>query len=82
METKIRSGYRKVHRHEGIWQYKINGCWNIFLYSPKNNKTTISMSDFTGIPSDVIDRNADKGHYPAIGPGDIDKYIDKLPLDK
>ena len=81
-ETRIRRGYRKIHRTEGIWQYKVHG-WEISIFSPTNKKISIVMADlaeYKGWEWTDFERACNKGYHAGVEPNDIINHIETLPL--
>lgn len=77
--TKIISGFHRIHRLDGLWQYRIGRSGGIVLFSPNNTRIKTDQSEVTGISWDEIERASWKGYATGIKPSNIEHYIDKLP---
>ncbi len=67
---------RSIHFDTGVWRYRISKWWVIF-WSPKEEKTVVSLSRFTGWSWYGLERAAWKGGGPKVGPSEVKAYIVK-----
>jgi mRNA-degrading endonuclease RelE of RelBE toxin-antitoxin system len=68
----FRRGFRKIHHHSGVWQYKIGNQY-VILYSPDNYRHLVSCETMSG--RDDWERAGWKG-YDQITPQMIVDWIE------
>lgn len=67
---------RKIHLGDKVWSYRITGMF-ILVRNPENTETTkISLSEFTGLSWDVLERRDYKSDGTAIAPRHIKAFIE------
>jgi|TARA_Y100000310_G_C20691033_1_gene822213 hypothetical protein len=76
-DIKLRSGFRKLQRSNGLWQYKI-GVGGIVIFTPENKRILTNQSKVSGLSWDNLERGYWKRWFKGITPKHIDKFIDKL----
>ena len=69
----MRRGFRKLHRSDGIWQYKV-GRQYVVIFSPDGFKIQATCSEVSGI--DDWDRARHKG-YAVLRPSRISIWLDE-----
>ncbi len=72
--SKMRSGFRKIHLGEKVWQYKV-GRGYVNIYDPQNHRHNVRTSDITGETSDEIERGIFKGYWKGVRPSQIKQWI-------
>lgn len=73
--TRLRTGFRKIHRPDGIWQYKI-GSGEIVIFTPDNERILTNQSVVTGMSWYDLERGHWKKTFKGVTPEHITKFIE------